>query len=282
MLVSLVDYLTKPEYTTNYVETSDWIPFSIPCIIKFLVGDALSLQEICEPFGYDERVDYESLLGKYHSIAQCVVEPGSPTIFTPPSGTMSIDQDVSPTPSTGTSNSHLGGSLESEKASKLPGTRFCEVQNSSYGYADNANLTYSHPDENSAFDSGIVTESVFNRNTTLWFVRPYDSPIFAYAQEGDIARMTSLLRNGDASVFDVDPYGLGLLYYTSYYCWRSCGSVTAMQASKVLIEMGGDAEWVDEIGKYSTPPIPYILLNIEAYLLLKYCIGNDDRRLTNF
>jgi len=37
--------------------------------------------------------------------------------------------------------------------------------------------------------------------------------------------------------------------YTSYYCWRSFGSAAAIQASRRLIEMGADADWVDEIGK---------------------------------
>lgn len=63
-----------------------------------------------------------------------------------------------------------------------------------------------------AFGSGISLESTFNRNCTLQFVRPYNSPVFDVAQKGDIGGMLRLLQNGDASINDVDPYGLGLLY----------------------------------------------------------------------
>lgn len=41
---------------------------------------------------------------------------------------------------------------------------------------------------------------------------PYDSPILVCVQEGNIDGVRSLLRSGEASLNDVDPYGLGLLY----------------------------------------------------------------------
>lgn len=41
---------------------------------------------------------------------------------------------------------------------------------------------------------------------------PYDSPILVCTQDGDIEGMRRLLRLGAASLNDVDPYGLGLLY----------------------------------------------------------------------
>lgn len=41
---------------------------------------------------------------------------------------------------------------------------------------------------------------------------PYDSPILVSVQEGDIEGMRRILRSGTASLNDVDPYGLGLLY----------------------------------------------------------------------
>lgn len=44
------------------------------------------------------------------------------------------------------------------------------------------------------------------------YVRPYESAIFAVVQDGDIPALTALLRSGNASIHDVDPYGLGLLY----------------------------------------------------------------------
>lgn len=45
-LVGLTRHLTKPEYTTRYTETPGWIPFSIPCIIKYLVGNTLSYEAL--------------------------------------------------------------------------------------------------------------------------------------------------------------------------------------------------------------------------------------------
>ena len=41
---------------------------------------------------------------------------------------------------------------------------------------------------------------------------PYDSPIFICIQEGDIDGMKNLLLTEMASLSDIDPYGLGLLY----------------------------------------------------------------------
>lgn len=41
---------------------------------------------------------------------------------------------------------------------------------------------------------------------------PYDSPILVCVQEGDTDGIRSLLRSGRASLNDLDPYGLGLLY----------------------------------------------------------------------
>lgn len=45
---------------------------------------------------------------------------------------------------------------------------------------------------------------------------PYDSPIFICIQEGDIDGMKNLLLTEMASLSDIDPYGLGLLYYATY------------------------------------------------------------------
>lgn len=41
---------------------------------------------------------------------------------------------------------------------------------------------------------------------------PYDSPILVCAQEGDVDGARKLLLSGQATINDVDPYGLGLLY----------------------------------------------------------------------
>lgn len=35
------DHLVDPEYTAPYQETSNWLPYNIPCTIKTLFGDAL-------------------------------------------------------------------------------------------------------------------------------------------------------------------------------------------------------------------------------------------------
>lgn len=43
-------------------------------------------------------------------------------------------------------------------------------------------------------------------------VIPYDSPITMCVQQGDLDGARKLLLSGEASVNDVDPYGLGLLY----------------------------------------------------------------------
>ncbi|KAK1767901.1 ankyrin repeat-containing domain protein [Phialemonium atrogriseum] len=67
-------------------------------------------------------------------------------------------------------------------------------------------------------------------------------------RSGDIAGLRELWRLGLASIDVMDPYGLGLLYYAAYYCWRSCGTVTAMATCKALLEAGANYEWVDEIG----------------------------------
>lgn len=60
--------------------------------------------------------------------------------------------------------------------------------------------------------TGLNLEDTFNRNTTLSNVRPYESSVFHCVQQGDVEGFRKLLRTGQASVHDVDPYGLGLLY----------------------------------------------------------------------
>lgn len=47
---------------------------------------------------------------------------------------------------------------------------------------------------------------------------PYDSPILVCVQERDTEGIRSLLRSGRASLNDVDPYGLGLLYVSNTDC----------------------------------------------------------------
>ncbi|KAH9204584.1 hypothetical protein DL95DRAFT_398363 [Leptodontidium sp. 2 PMI_412] len=59
----------------------------------------------------------------------------------------------------------------------------------------------------------------------------------------------ALFEQGMASIYDVDPYNLGLLYYVSYYCWRCYGVTKAVQMCRMLVQMGADLNMTDEIGK---------------------------------
>ncbi|OJD26159.1 hypothetical protein ACJ73_02469 [Blastomyces percursus] len=96
----------------------------------------------------------------------------------------------------------------------------------------------------------ISVEKAFNRNSTLCYTRPYESAIFNAIQDGNISMMTALLQSRQASVHDVDPYGLGLLYYAAYYCWKGHGAATAMQFCEQLVAFGANDNWLDDIGKY--------------------------------
>ncbi|KAH7015602.1 hypothetical protein EDB80DRAFT_708310 [Ilyonectria destructans] len=69
---------------------------------------------------------------------------------------------------------------------------------------------------------------------------PYDSPIFICTQE-DLEGIKKLLRSGKASINDVDPYGLGLLYYAAYYCWRAFGKDVAIRTCRLLLDLGVDS-----------------------------------------
>ncbi|KZN90140.1 DNA-binding protein RFXANK [Penicillium chrysogenum] len=99
------------------------------------------------------------------------------------------------------------------------------------------------------FCTGISLEDTFNRNSTLIHERPYDSEIFAVIQDGDVPAAISLLGSGKASIHDVDPYGLGLLYYASYYCWKGHGASKAMHICSWLMSIGVNTRWTDDIGK---------------------------------
>ncbi|KAI9791850.1 MAG: hypothetical protein M1816_003395 [Peltula sp. TS41687] len=79
---------------------------------------------------------------------------------------------------------------------------------------------------------------------------PYDSPIFVAIQEGNIADMKDLLLKGEASLNDVDPYGLGLLYYATAYSLKGAGNAAALQTCRTLLDIGAHVDWEDEIGKY--------------------------------
>lgn len=58
-----------------------------------------------------------------------------------------------------------------------------------------------------SFNVPKINVRVHSRNTI-----PYDSPILICAQEGDVSGARKLLSSSQASIHDVDPYGLGVLY----------------------------------------------------------------------
>ena len=58
----------------------------------------------------------------------------------------------------------------------------------------------------------ISFEAKFNKSTYPRSIVQYDSPIFICVQSGDIHGAQALFQEGIASIYDVDPYGLGLLY----------------------------------------------------------------------
>jgi len=59
---------------------------------------------------------------------------------------------------------------------------------------------------------GVLLEVTFNQNTCPQYMVHYDSPILVCVQSGDIHGAQALFQEGLASIFDVDPYNLGLLY----------------------------------------------------------------------
>lgn len=71
------------------------------------------------------------------------------------------------------------------------------------------------------FSTGISIENTFNRNSILILERPYESQVFLKVQEGDIPAVAGLLEAGNASIYDVDPYGLGLLYVGIPICYQT-------------------------------------------------------------
>ncbi|CAG8982700.1 hypothetical protein HYALB_00000981 [Hymenoscyphus albidus] len=58
----------------------------------------------------------------------------------------------------------------------------------------------------------ISLETTFNKSTFPRYMIQYDSPIFICVQSGDIHAARVLFQDGMASIYDVDPYNLGLLY----------------------------------------------------------------------
>lgn len=96
----------------------------------------------------------------------------------------------------------------------------CNEQSCRRSIGSNAELRYFLP---SWFSGSIAS---FNVNFILRVLPlniclqtrntiPYDSPILVRVQEGDTDGIRSLFRSEGASLNDVDPYGLGLLYVSN-------------------------------------------------------------------
>ncbi|KAG6358169.1 hypothetical protein INS49_014053 [Diaporthe citri] len=101
-------------------------------------------------------------------------------------------------------------------------------------------------------DSALVETRLNRRSEQVYYRLPivtqYDSPVFICVQNGDIEGMRYLWGSGSASIDAVDPYGLGLLYYSTYYCWRNCGIEASFATCKALVDAGANVEWVDDVG----------------------------------
>ncbi|ELR03483.1 hypothetical protein VC83_00155 [Pseudogymnoascus destructans] len=116
--------------------------------------------------------------------------------------------------------------------------------------------TDTHTGLESSYNSySISLEATFNKSTHPQYTVQYDSPILIYVQSGDINATRALLQAGMASIYDVDPYNLGLLYYASYYCWRCYGAIKAIQMCRMLIQTGADMNMMGEIGKLDIPTL---------------------------
>jgi hypothetical protein len=62
------------------------------------------------------------------------------------------------------------------------------------------------------FTTALTLEATFNRNSTPLCQRPYGAPIFMCVIHGDIFGFYNIIRRAEGSLWDHDPYGLGLLY----------------------------------------------------------------------
>ncbi len=128
---------------------------------------------------------------------------------------------------------------------------------------------FSTPADNHIIDA-LTLEATFNRNSIPICQRPYGSPIFMRVLEGDIHGVYNILWRCEGSLWDHDPYGLGILYvsrifqsrailltrsskYAAHYCWKGSGMEQAMAMYYALVKLGAqDDEFAcrtDEIGK---------------------------------
>jgi len=64
--------------------------------------------------------------------------------------------------------------------------------------------------------AGLAREANFNRLSVPFCQRPYGAPIFMFVIRGDISGVYHTISRGEASLWDHDPYHLGLLYVSPY------------------------------------------------------------------
>ena len=60
--------------------------------------------------------------------------------------------------------------------------------------------------------AALSLEASFTRNSAPICPRPYGSPVFMYVLNGDICGVHDTLIRCEGSLWDYDPYGLGLFY----------------------------------------------------------------------
>ena len=65
---------------------------------------------------------------------------------------------------------------------------------------------------NTYMTMGLAREDNFNRHSVPLCPRPYGAPIFMHVIRGDISGVYNIIIQGGGSLWDYDPYGLGLLY----------------------------------------------------------------------
>ena len=85
--------------------------------------------------------------------------------------------------------------------------------------------------------ASLSYEICFSRNSIPYCRRPYGAPIFVQVMNGNIEGIRNLLVNSEATIWDCDPYGLGLLYVCSVR--TECATANQNVNSTRLTTVGG-------------------------------------------
>lgn len=83
------------------------------------------------------------------------------------------------------------------------------------GYS-NTGLNPFSGQEDTYLTAGLAREGKFNRLSVPFCQRPYGAPIFMLVIRGDVSGVYHTILRGEASLWDHDPYHLGLLYVSLY------------------------------------------------------------------